>query len=121
MRANNKKQMKQFESIVACSETQEFSASQKQPIKELHLMIKILNIGSPRMVSRPLKIQDNIFQARNKAKIKFLNGIKKSKQAGLNPFTYCNIFPFEMHAFFMYVYIVVITASLVNVRHTDID
>jgi hypothetical protein len=45
--ANNKKQIKQFERIVACSETQEFSASQKQPIKEQDLMIEILNIGSP--------------------------------------------------------------------------
>jgi hypothetical protein len=72
-----KKQMTQFVPIVACSETQEFSASQKQPIKGLDLMIKILNIGSPRMLSRRSKIQDNIFQARNKAKIKFLNGTKK--------------------------------------------
>ena len=46
---------------------------------------------------------------------------KKSKQAGLNPFTYYYIFPFETYAFFTYVYTVLITASLVNVRDTDID
>ena len=40
-------------------------------------MIEILSIGTPRMLPRHFKIQDNIFQARNKAKIKFLNGIKK--------------------------------------------
>jgi hypothetical protein len=113
--------MKQFQPIVAYSETQEFSASQKQPIKELALMIKILYIGSPRMLSGHFRVQDNIFQARNKAKIKFLNEIKKSKQAGLNPFTYYYTFPFEMFPFFMYVYTVLITASLVNVGHTDID
>jgi len=43
----------------------------------MDLIIKIVNIGSPRMLSRHFKIQDNIFQARNKAKIKFPNGINK--------------------------------------------
>jgi hypothetical protein len=91
------------------------------PIKELDLMNKILNKRSSRMLSRHFKTQDNIFQTRNKAKIKFLNGIKNSKQAGLNPFTYYYIFHFEMYAFCIYVYTASITAPLVNVRHTDID
>jgi hypothetical protein len=62
---------------VACSEIQEVSASQKQSIKEMDLMFNNLYIGSPRMLSRHFEIQDNIFQASYKAKIKFLNGIKK--------------------------------------------
>lgn len=56
------------------------------------------------MFSRHFKTQDNTFQASNKAKTEFLNGIKKSKQANLNPFIYYYIiyFPMKcMHSSFM--------------------